>query len=93
MPRYFFHFTDGRRVFNDGEGRELSGLHAARAHAVEHVRDLKAAMCDPHIQDLSGWAMAVTDSGGKTVFMLGFDMKPRTETFIKAAQPASSSDM
>ena len=79
VPRYFFHFTDGRRVFSDSEGRELPGLSAARAHATRHVRDLKAAMCDPHIQDLSGWSMTVTDAGGRPVFVLGFDMKPRGE--------------
>ena len=77
MPRYFFHFTDGKRVFGDAEGRELSGLRAARAHATRHVRDLKAAMCDPHIQDLAGWSMTVKNEAGRTVFVLGFDMKPR----------------
>lgn len=80
MPRFFFHFTDGRRVFGDADGQELSGLHAARAHATRQVRDLKAAMCDPHIQDLSGWSMMVKDAAGRTVFVLGFDMKPRAET-------------
>jgi hypothetical protein len=79
VPRFFFHFTDGRRVFGDADGQELSGLHAARAHATRQVRDLKAAMCDPHIQDLSGWSMMVADAQGRTVFVLGFDMKPRTE--------------
>ena len=79
MPHYFFHFTDGQRVFNDGDGLPLSGLRAARAHATQQVRDLKAAMCDPAIQDLSGWSMMVGDAQGRIVFVLGFDMKPRTQ--------------
>lgn len=87
MPRYFFHFTDGRRVFGDADGREFVGLHAARAHATRQVRDLKAAMCDPHIQDLSGWSMTVTDTAGRTVFVLGFDMKPRAEPAAAAVPP------
>lgn len=86
MPRYFFHFTDGRRVFGDSDGQELPGLHAARAHATRQVRDLKAAMCDPHIQDLSGWSMTVTDMQGRTVFALGFDMKPRAEAAAPLAR-------
>jgi len=85
VPRYFFHFTDGRRVFGDTQGHDLPGLHAARAHATRHVRDLKAAMCDPYIQDLSGWSMTVKDAGGRTVFVLGFDLKPRAD---ETAPPA-----
>jgi len=77
VPRYFFHFSDGKRQFSDDTGEELSGLAAAREHATRHVRDLKAAMCDPYIQDLSGWMMVVTDASGKTVIELNFDNKPR----------------
>ena len=61
MPRYFFHFSDGKRMFSDDIGQELHGLAAARRYAVEQVRELKGAMCDPHIQDLSGWTMTVAD--------------------------------
>lgn len=84
MPRYFFHFSDGKRQFTDSAGHELSGLQAARAHATEHVRELKAAMCDPHIVDLSGWTMTVADANGKPVFLLGFDLKPRPQPEIAA---------
>lgn len=87
MPRYFFHFSDGQRQFSDSSGRELSGIQAARAHATQHVRDLKVAMCDPHIQDLSGWTMMVVDAGGRTVFVLGFDLKPRAEEAAWSATP------
>lgn len=79
MPRFFFHFSDGKRQFSDSTGHELSGMQAARAHATKHVRELKAAMCDPHVQDLSGWTMTVVEAGGRTVFVLGFDLKPRPE--------------
>ncbi len=76
VPRYFFHFSDGKRRFIDTVGHELRGLGAARRHAVRQVRDLKAAMCDPHIQDLSGWSMTVVDTRGATVFEIGFDLRP-----------------
>ena len=75
MPRYYFHFSDGKRRFTDGAGRELSGMAAARAHASEQVRELKAAMCDPYIQDLSGWTLTVADAAGKIVFETQFDSK------------------
>lgn len=75
MPRYFFHFSDGKRHFTDEVGFEVSGLAAARKHAAQQVRELKAAMCDPHIQDLSGWSMSVADAKGDIVFVLGFDLR------------------
>jgi len=76
VPRYFFNFSDGRRWFTDETGQEFTGLAAARRHAVAQVRDLKVAMCDPGIQDLSGWTMQVVDGGGRAVFDIGFDLKP-----------------
>ncbi len=36
-------------------------------------------MCDAAIQDLSAWSMMVGDAAGRTVFVLGFDMKPRPQ--------------
>ena len=82
MPRYFFHFSDGKRQFTDGSGVELSGMAAARVHATKQVRELKIAMCHPTIRDLSGWSMAVDNAKGVTVFAIGFDVD--TEVLIIA---------
>jgi hypothetical protein len=76
MPRYYFHFSDGRRLFSDAAGSEFEGVGAARAYAIRHVRELKAAMCQSQIQDLSGWTMMVADARGRLVFEVGFDLKP-----------------
>jgi hypothetical protein len=76
VPRYFFHFSDGKRQFSDTSGVELSGMRAARLHATRHVRELKAAMCHPTIQDLSAWTMTVNDAHGRTVCDLSFNLKP-----------------
>jgi hypothetical protein len=76
VPRFYFHFSDGKRQFTDAVGFELSGLAAARKHAAQQVRELKAAMCSPHIQDLSGWSLNVTDAKGDGVLELGFDLRP-----------------
>ncbi len=75
MPRFYFQFSDGQRWFTDDKGQVFTGLAAARSHAVSQVRDLKAAMCDPGIQDLSGWTMQVVDDAGRVVFDIGFDLK------------------
>ena len=50
-------------------------MASARAHAIRQVRDLKAAMCDPGIQDLSGWSMTVVDADDHVIFETGFDLK------------------
>jgi hypothetical protein len=75
VPRYFFHFSDGKRRFSDATGHVLPGIAAARIHAVKQVRELKAAMCDPGIQDLSGWTMTVADADDNIVFETGFALK------------------
>lgn len=75
VPRYFFHFSDGQRRFSDATGQDLTGIAAARRHAVAQVRELKVAMCHPGIQDLSEWTMIVTDANDKTVFEIGFDSR------------------
>lgn len=85
VPRYFFHFSDGKRQFSDGTGHELHGVGDARRHAVQQVRELKVAMCDPHIVDLSGWSMTVVDACGLTVFEIGFDLKPCAAEWPRAA--------
>jgi hypothetical protein len=36
-----FNFSDGLRTFTDAGGIELTGLAAAKAHAIAQVRDLK----------------------------------------------------
>jgi len=77
VPRFYFHFSDGKHRFSDTAGSDLVGLQAARAHATAQVRELKAAFCASAIRDLSGYTMTVTDDRGRTVFVLGFDLKPR----------------
>ena len=76
MPRYYFHFSDGKRRFTDTAGHELAGIVAVRAHARRQVRELKAAMCHPQIQDLSAWTLTAVDDEGRPVCELGFDLAP-----------------
>jgi Domain of unknown function (DUF6894) len=59
MPQYFFQFYDGKRQFTDTAGVELTAFAAARAHARVQVRDLRAALSEPSIQERAGWKMVV----------------------------------
>jgi hypothetical protein len=77
VPRYYFHFTDGAHWFTDGNGQELSGLRAVRRHALKDVRALKMALCERNAHDFSEWIMAVVDASGRTLFAIGFDLRPR----------------
>ena len=85
MPRFYFHFSDGKRRYSDTAGHELSGLAAARAQATVQVRELKAALCASAIHDLSDYSMTVTDDRGRRVFVLGFDLKPREGVAMERA--------
>jgi hypothetical protein len=76
VPRYFFHFSDGKRLFTDGIGCELRGIAAARMQAISQVRELKTVMRHTQIHDLSSWTMTVVDLRGETVFEIGFDLRP-----------------
>jgi hypothetical protein len=40
------------------------------------VRELKAAVCQTQIQDLSDCILTVADARGRVVFEIGFDLKP-----------------
>jgi len=70
MPRYFFHVEDGV-IHADEEGTELSGLGAAREHAVcyfaELLRDAPRTFWNH-----GEWLMRVTDAAGLVFFTLHF---------------------
>ena len=77
MPRYYFHFSDGERIFTDAIGLELVGFADVRKRVITQVRDLKISQSEHRIQDWSGWKMIVIDAKGKTVVEVGFDRSPR----------------
>lgn len=74
MPRYFFHFSDGRFTFTDSTGVEFAGAAAVRAHTTRQIRELKGALSERQIMDWSGWKMIVANTEGKTIFEAGFDL-------------------
>ena len=77
MPRYYFHFSDGKRTFTDSIGVELTGIAAARSQVTAQIREMRGALSKRTLQDWSGWKMIVIDTKGKTVLEVGFDLNPR----------------
>jgi hypothetical protein len=80
MPRYFFHFSDGKRTFTDAHGVELTGIAAARAQAVAQIREMRGAQSQRALQNWAAWKMIVVDTKGKTLFEVGFDLSTRSLT-------------
>jgi hypothetical protein len=76
MAKYFFHFSDGKHTFTDAIGVELTGIAGARTQASQQIREMRHSMSEQGILDWSIWKMTVVDLGGKTVFEIGFDLKP-----------------
>lgn len=70
MPRYFFHVEDGA-CHADAEGLELSGLDAAREHAVSYFAELLRDAPRAFWND-EDWLMRITDEHGLVFFTLHF---------------------
>ena len=68
MPRYFFHFSDGKHTFTDAAGVELNGIAAARAHAIAQICEMRGAQSERALQNWAVWEMIVVGAKGKTFF-------------------------
>jgi hypothetical protein len=64
MPRYYLHFTDGRRDCPDAEGLELPNDAAARKEGRLAARDLASEPAE------SAWTVQVIDEAGRPVAKL-----------------------
>jgi hypothetical protein len=70
MPIYHFNVHDGQD-FPDPDGTDLSGVEAARSHALRYAADLLAEVGD-RFWTGEPWTMDVTDDHGLTLFRLEF---------------------
>lgn len=77
MPHFFFHLTDGKRVFTDANGVELRNIGTARRHLVSHIRDLRGTLSDKGIHDWSEWSVMVVNEKKETLQTMGLDLIPR----------------
>jgi hypothetical protein len=89
MPRYFFHFTNGRQTFTDSAGVELPGVAAARQHATQQIHQLRKVMPGVKVQNWLGWKIVAVDKVGNTVYEIGFEFAPpetRPNTFAQVTR-------
>lgn len=87
MPRYFFHFSDGKHTFTDAAGVELNGIAAARAHATAQIREMRGAQSEFALQNWATWKMIVVDAKGKTIVEVGFDLSTRSMDYKQLPSP------
>lgn len=64
MPHYNLYFTDGKRIWHDGDGLNLPDDAAAHKEAEQIAFDL---WDDPDGGDWSEWTIRVTDETGRDV--------------------------
>jgi hypothetical protein len=73
MARYYFHFTDGKRLCSDANGVDLPDDEAARNEANLVAWDLWNDPVDR--RDWGHWTIQVTDGKGRLV--VAFLINPR----------------
>lgn len=71
MSHYHFHLQNGGGFVEDEEGRELSGLEAAREEAVKDIRSIISEEVRQGVVDLRG-RLEVTDGDGAPVLTVAF---------------------
>src|SRR5262245_33537374 len=69
MPLYFFHLNFGDRTVPDDEGVELPNRAAARAEALEVIRDLANPEVAGNPRRWASWFLQVADEGGEILRM------------------------
>lgn len=67
MSRFYFHVTDGRRVYPDPVGTELSDPSAVRSHALADARQLLTSWM---AKSSSPWRIQVVDDQGAPVLSM-----------------------
>jgi hypothetical protein len=72
MPRYYRHIRQGEQQTPDLEGIELPDLDAARAEAIDGIRDILAGAVRQGQDDWLMDAIVITDSLGQELMIVPF---------------------
>jgi hypothetical protein len=90
MPRYYRHIRHGDELMEDPEGIELPGLDAARAEAIDGIRDLLGEAIRRGKDDLLDDAIVITDEAGQELMTIPFreGLPPRLQDALLAMMPS-----
>ncbi len=72
MPRYYRHIRQNDQLIPDPEGIDLPSLEAARAEAIEGIRDLLADAVRRGIDDWLADAIVIMDEDGQELMTIPF---------------------
>jgi hypothetical protein len=78
VPCYYFHFTDGKRIFRDAAGVDLPDVAQARQEAIRCARFVMAPRADDAAAPNWGaWKVVVADEASPKLLELPFaDIDP-----------------
>ena len=69
--RLYFDLQKGTEAIRDEDGIEVSDVDAARAEALNTIREMRSEDREP--PDWTGWKLAVADESGALLFSLDVD--------------------
>jgi enamine deaminase RidA (YjgF/YER057c/UK114 family) len=72
MPRYFRHIRHDGQIIQDPEGIDLPDLEAARAEAIQEIRDILAEAVKSGTDDMIDDALVLTDETGRVLTIIPF---------------------
>ncbi|MFC5483162.1 DUF6894 family protein [Microvirga aerilata] len=72
MSRYYRHIRQGDRLIQDPEGVELRDLDAARAEAIQGIRDILAEAIKRGTDNPLDDAIVITDEAGRELMTIPF---------------------
>jgi len=72
MPRYYRHIRHDGQVIQDPEGIDLPDLEAARAEAIQGIRDILAEAVKSGADDMVDDALVLTDEAGRVLTIIPF---------------------
>jgi hypothetical protein len=79
MPRFYFHVCDGNGFTEDEEGLELPSVPAARAKAINGLRDLLAGELRRGALNMA-WFIEIEDENRQLVMTVPFSEAVTIET-------------
>ena len=77
MSRFFFHLTDGNRIFTDANGVELRNRVSVRKYVNSHIQEIRGALSESGIHVWTDWAIIVSNDKNEILEVLGLDLKPK----------------